>query len=304
MDKWTQAFYEFKLELIFRKKNGNEYQDFFSEVMEKCHPGDFQRVRPWGNAGDWKNDGYLRSGRTLFQVYAPNETNAANTVAKMEEDFSGALPHWQEYFDNWTFVHNSSNGLGPHVVKKLLELNGRHESVLATSWGYEELRRKVFELSEPDIASLLGPGPSQKDMLNLGYEDLRDVLLTIADRGVGVSQQDLRPPSPDKLSANSLSTNTQMMLRFGMWKAHLVGEFFARWPDPSFGDNVAKNFKQKYEEYKAVGMMPDAIFDRLQEFAGGSRRGDTGHEAAVLAVLAYLFEQCDIFERPSEAASL
>lgn len=53
-----------------------------------------------------------------------------------------------------------------------------------------------------------------------------------------------------------------------------------------------------------MGMTPDAIFGKLQEFAGGSQRGDSGHEAAVLAVLAYLFEQCDIFERPPEAASL
>ncbi len=303
MDKWTRAFYELKLEVTFHKKNGNEYQDFFSEVMEKCHPGDFQRVRPWGNVGDRKNDGYLRSERTLFQVYAPNEATASNMIAKIEEDFSGALPYWQRYFDNWIFVHNSPNGLGPDVLEKILEIHERHESIAATSWGYAELRRKAFDLSESDIASLLGPAPSQQDMLNLGYEDLKDILLTIADRGVAVSEQDFRSPSPEKLSANNLSANTQMMLKFGMWKAHLVGEFFDRWTDPNFGDNVAKNFKQKYEEYRAVGMIPDAIFGKLQEFAGGSRRGDSGHEAAVLAVLAYLFEQCDIFERSSEATS-
>ena len=34
-------------------------------------------------------------------------------------------------------------------------------------------------------------------------------------------------------------------------------------------------------------------------FAGGTERQDPAHEAAVLTVLAYLFEQCDIFERPS-----
>jgi len=38
-----------------------------------------------GNAGDRKNDGYLRSERTLFQVYAPNEISANDATAKINE---------------------------------------------------------------------------------------------------------------------------------------------------------------------------------------------------------------------------
>jgi len=62
------------------EKRGNTFQDFFSEIMEKCHPSDFQRVRLWENDGDKKNDGYLRSGRVLFQVYAPNDMKASHAI--------------------------------------------------------------------------------------------------------------------------------------------------------------------------------------------------------------------------------
>lgn len=72
--------------------------------MEKRYPADFARVRPWGNVGDRKNDGYLKSKRQLFQLYAPNELTAAVTIAKIEEDFTGALPHWKEYFDTWILL--------------------------------------------------------------------------------------------------------------------------------------------------------------------------------------------------------
>jgi hypothetical protein len=111
VDQLARVFYEQQLELTFLKKTGEEFQDFFSGVMEKCHPGDFQRVRPWGNIGDRKNDGYLRSERILFQVYAPNEPNINRTLNKIEVDFSEALPYWEKYFDVWIFVHNSRNGL-------------------------------------------------------------------------------------------------------------------------------------------------------------------------------------------------
>jgi hypothetical protein len=67
--------------------------------MSKAYPGDFIPCRPWGNVGDRKNDGYLKSERILFQVYAPNEMKMAETVKKIEEDFTEALPYWQKDFD-------------------------------------------------------------------------------------------------------------------------------------------------------------------------------------------------------------
>lgn len=302
MDRLSRIFYEQALELAFFKKNGNEYQDFFSEVMEKCHPEDFQRVRPWGNVGDRKNDGYLRSERTLFQVYAPSELTMSRMIGKMEEDFCGALPYWKDYFDHWVFVHNSRNGLAPDVLRKLLDLDEQEESVSATGWGYAEVRRKVFDLDEADLASLLGPAPSQDSLRALDFEDVRDVVSTIADRELPPDYSEIRPVSPSKLKFNDLSDNAQEMLRMGMRKASLVKEYFDLCRDPTLGDNVAGRFKQEYEAYKAVSMTPDTIFGKLQEFAGGSRRGSPRHEAAVLAVLALLFEQCDIYESPPEAA--
>ena len=64
----------------FLVKNGNEFEDWFSEIMELRYPGDFTRVSPWGADGDQKNDGYLRSKRMLFQVYAPETLQESSSV--------------------------------------------------------------------------------------------------------------------------------------------------------------------------------------------------------------------------------
>ncbi|MCK4826195.1 hypothetical protein KA005_61200 [bacterium] len=270
----------------------------FSEIMEKCHPGDFQRVRPWGNIGDLKNDGYLKSQRTLFQVYAPNELTAAKAIIKIDEDFNGALPHWEKYFDRWVFVHNSRPGLGPEVLKKLLELENSNPPIKIEHWGFEELRQKVFSLNEFDIESLLGPSPSSNDMLDVGFEDLKVVLETIAEQQP-IEDPDLRPVPREKVAANALSEDVEILLKAGMIKASLVERFFTRYYDPTFGDKIATAFKDQYNNLKDTGYLPDIIFMKLQEFAGGGQRGSPKHESAVLAVIAHLFENCDIFENPS-----
>jgi len=303
MDKLKRAYYELRFEIAYLKKGGNEFQDFFSEIMEKCHPGDFQRVRPWGSDGDRKNDGYLPSARILFQVYAPNEMTANNAITKIEEDFYGALHHWQQYFDKWIFVHNSRKGLGPHIVTKLNELTTYHSSVIVRSWGYEELRHNVFTLNESDLASLLGPAPSSKDMLDVRYDNVQEVLNKIA-RQEPPLLQDIRPVPPGKLKFNRLSEGVQTLLTSGMQKADLVGNFLNAYPNPLYGDEIASTFNKEYKKYRGLDMDPDIIFLKLQEFAGGYVRGTPTYEAAVLAVLAYLFEQCDIFERSPEEVVL
>ncbi len=303
MDQLRRSYYEVVFENVYLKKKGNAFQDFFSEIMEKCHPGDFQRVRPWGNAGDRKNDGYLRSDRTLFQVYAPNEMSASEAIAKINEDFHGAFSYWETYFDTWVFVHNSRDGLGPAIVAKLNELTTYHRSVTVHSWGFEELRQKVFTLNAANLASLLGPAPSSKDMLDVRYDNVQEVLRHIARQEFSAIQ-DIRPVPPDKLKFNRLSAHVQILLTWGMQKADLVGQFFNDHSNPTYGDEIAAAFKNEYKKYKMLGVDPDTIFCKLQEFTGGCERGTPADEAAVLAVLAYLFERCNIFERPPEEETL
>src|SRR6266567_2167953 len=211
MDQLKHSYYEVVFERNYLKKGGNEFQDFFSEIMEKCHPGDFQRVCPWGSAGDRKNDGYLPSKRILFQVYAPNKMIAKAAIAKIHEDFHGALQYWQKYFNTWIFVHNSKKGLGPQITEKLNELATFNVSLKVKPWGFEELRQNVFTLNEADLASLLGPAPSARDMLDVRYSNVQEVISHIA-RQEPPLLQDIRPVPPDKLNSNHLSPYVQNML--------------------------------------------------------------------------------------------
>jgi hypothetical protein len=113
--KLPDAFYELKFENAFLRTKGDEFQTFFERLMGLAYKADFMACRPWGKQGDRKNDGFLKSERRLFQVYAPNEMAASKAIAKITEDFEGAKKHWGSHFDKWSFVHNAEGGLPAHV---------------------------------------------------------------------------------------------------------------------------------------------------------------------------------------------
>ena len=300
MDTITQAFYDQRFQvLFFVEKKAGAFQDFFAAIMERRYPADFQRVRPWGSAGDWKNDGYLRSKRMLFQCYAPNEMEADKCLSKIEEDFLGALPYWRDHFDVWVFVHNSREGLGPQVTKRLLELDAAHAPLRTTSWGFTELHMETFQLSEHDLGAVLGPAPSRESMVNLGMADLQPLLAQLQELPA-VSEPDLRPVPSSKLAYNMLSDAVGHLLRAGMTRAPLVRKFFELQGVHTRRDRIAEAFKAKYQDLRAAGLGPNLIFHELHKFASGDLLPDPQRQSATLAVLAFLFEDCEIFERPPD----
>jgi len=164
----TYAFYEQKFENAFLRANGAEFQTLFERLMGLAYKADFMACRPWGNRGDRKNDGFLKSERRLFQVYAPIEMTEGKAKAKITEDFNGAKEHWGKYFDKWVFVHNATEGLPPHVHQFLLEFEAKNTGIMVEPWCLEELREIFRSLSGDDKASWFGPAPDEATKKNTG----------------------------------------------------------------------------------------------------------------------------------------
>lgn len=117
----------------------------------------------------------------LFHIYAPNELNAAECVAKIDEDFHGALPYLQQHCGAWTFVHNARGYLDRQITQKLLELAWAHRQIAIDLWGYVELRHEVMSLDDNDIESLFGPPLTRRSMMEpLELKDVAEVLDEIA----------------------------------------------------------------------------------------------------------------------------
>ncbi len=293
------AYYEQKFENEFLRSKGDAFQAFFERLMGLAYKGDFMACRPWGNQGDRKNDGFLKSERRLFQVYAPNEMAATKAKTKITEDFEGAKEHWSKHFDEWVFVHNATDGLPPHVQNLLLNFEADNPGISLEPWGLEELRLIFRKLFDDDKASWFGLAPTDVTRMNLGYGDLKVVLEKIAALPAPLSI-DVNDVPSGKIEANVLSEAVTVLIKEGMVKSQLVEEFLSKWYDETLGERLAEAFKTEYRQLRG-DYGPNQIFAELQSWAGGNQRGTPEHELAVLTVIAYYFERCDIFEEPRGA---
>lgn len=292
-----QAYYEALFENDFLRSKGDAFQCLFERVMGLAYRSDFMACRPWGNRGDRKNDGYLKSERTLFQVYAPNEMSEKEAIAKISEDFDGARTHWGKYFDRWVFVHNADGGrLPPHVQTTLLEFEALNAGINIVPWTLPELKLVFRKVPGDDLELWYGAVPSDETKLKLGFKDLQVVLESIGQRASPAGQS-VKDVPMGKIEANALSDSVAFLLKTGMTKAPLVESFFAAWHEPTLGERIAKSFHEEYERLSSQHM-PNRIFAELQAWAGGVERGTPEHQLAVLTVMAYYFERCDIFKEP------
>lgn len=298
MDRNQQLNYEKDFRIAFLESKGDGFQRLFEKLMSKAHPDDFVACRPWGNIGDRKNDGYLPSARILFQIYAPNTLSEGPAIKKINEDFEGAKAHWEKYFDEWTFVHNAPDGrLGPRIIEELAKLRQANPKIKIGHCGYEEMMAKFRKLSLQDLESWFGPSLTMEANTNLGFSDLAAVLTHISIAPIPTTSE-VKDVSRGKIEANLLSQAVADFLKIGMQKSPLVAQFFSSWKNPTYGEQIAQAFKNEYMGLRdgVLQLHPDEIFGRLEAWAGGTANTTPAHKAAVLAVMAYLFDKCEIFE--------
>ena len=294
MDELQRNFFQLKFRIAFLENQGKAFEDLFSRIMGHAFAGDFLAARPYGRMGDLKCDGYRASDKTVFQCYAPKTTKLGKLQAKVYEDFNGAVAHWGERMERWIFVHNDIGGIPADTVQQLIDLGKTNPGVSLSWMSYPEIFEITMSLATPQLEDLFGPAPTQRTLAQLDFEALRPVVKHIRRMDPDKNPL-LAAPSASKLKANDLSDDTAQLLRLGRRRERLVEDFFNQYPNPDFGEEIAQGFRARYQELKQQAYSADHIFMELQQFAGGMN-GTPQHQAAVLAVMSYFFECCDIFE--------
>ena len=107
----------------------------------------------------------------------------------------------------------------------------------------------------------------------------------------------LTPPE-DKLKKNSLGNGSKNIVTMGLSvsrEVHTYVESVAQ-VDPAFPERLKSGFMEEYYRLKRKGHAGDDLFDFMCRFA---QRGfkKQAKKTAGLAVLIYLFEACEVFEK-------
>jgi hypothetical protein len=296
VDELQQSVYADRFKASFHSKGGTEFQDWFVTIAGHSFGADFEEVRPYGAQGDLKCDGRNVSDGTVFQCYAPYQMKDVEVIAKVDADFHGARKHWSSTMSKWVFVHNDGRGLAPGVIQHLDKIRAAHPEVAIEVWSEPELLNLAMGLGLHQLQALFGYAPSAAIVDRLVLADIVPIIDALEQSEPDPDDPPLTPPSVQKLEKNALSADSATLLRYGRRRSDLVRTFFMKSPRPEMGERIAESFRSRYAELKALQLPADKIFGHLQSFAG--MNGEPKRQGAALAVLAYFFESCDIFEDP------
>ncbi|MET8953824.1 HNH endonuclease [Streptomyces sp. NPDC004533] len=108
-------------------------------------------------------------------------------------------------------------------------------------------------------------------------------------------------PPRDKINLNDLGPSSAKKITMGLMQAPLVAEYLQSMVthvDPDFPPRLIAGFRHEYDRHRSTGIKGDGLFLLMESFAAGTA-ADFERHAAGLAVLAHLFQVCDIFETAS-----
>lgn len=298
MDRLVDDWFRYRAELALHRCKGTAFQDHFNDVMEAVHGTDFIRVRPAGNVGDRKCDGYLRSTGTVFQVYAPTVVKLATWVHKVRDDFTGAKDQWST-MRSWTFVHNQHDGLPADVVDALLKIEVDNPDLAIDQWPPGHLLELTRHLTEDQLQWLFGYPPREREMRDLDRGDIATAVAGLAVESTSWKPDATGLPVVDahKLDYNELSEYSRRLITAGIAQARMVESYFDNNPDPTLRDRAGMLMKVGWLDLQRQGVTGDEAFDALYRKVAAHVEGSR-EATASLALLAYMFESCDIFDNP------
>ena len=292
----------FKVEIY--KRMGDEFQNFFEEIMSKSNDG-FKTVKPWGNVGDKKNDGFIPSTGTYYQVYAPENLVCATAIQKLETDLEGTVVHWNEVCPLRKFfyvVNDKYEGSPPDLLKKAIELGTKY-GIEVEIMQARDLERIFLSLDEKmfDVVNFI----EVSDRINIDFASLKSLIKYIVNMPYSTENEELLKPEEfeQKIKFNNLNDDVTSILNMYSIYTGEIKKYF---------DNVNKleeyevqiRLKEIYEESKKV--IPDICEDCASLRFVYVKQMITPKnitfavENAINALLAYYFESCDILENPNK----
>jgi hypothetical protein len=157
------------------------------------------------------------------------------------------------------------------TVEDLLEMKDNHEV-----WVHAQLSEGITTVgfTELDLISkalLSKPHDSTLDFMVLGPEA--------------------------KMDRNDLGVAVLDQLKMGYGKAPEVKSYIAHMVviDNDFPERLKSGFVEQYDRLRADGFAGDVLFFALRDFASKGSV-DFREQAAALSILAYLFQNCEVFE--------
>lgn len=293
----------FQLEMY--RRNGQDFENLFSKIM-RLHNIEFIQIKPQGQYGDRKNDGFIKSTGQYYQVYAPEnlQNREKESIEKLVTDFGGLFTYWNATvtpIKEFNFVLNDRYlGTYPSLHPELSKIESNHFGVKCNPFLCQHLEDIFLKLSHNHIEDILGIIPLAEDIsLNVSIlHEVIDHLIRLKNDALP-EKFPANPDFEDKIEFNSLSMHIATFLRYGSYQEGSLKEYF-RLNSTFTKEDLKNTFSQLYQI--ALNEIPDSadksdlvFFDIVKKATPNSGKI---YQDAVFILMAYFFSYCDIFEEP------
>lgn len=289
------------------QSDGQAFEDLFTRIMSKKLPA-FRQIKPQGQLGDRKNDGFDDASGTYFQVFAPEDIWKGDKygAAKLATDLAGLLKHWSQAGQVKAFryvVNDKYKGLGPEIEQTLRDQRPLHPELdPLSSFLTGHLEDEFLSLDPFHQDEILGGMAPSMTPETVDNDALSAVIHHILhDDGPMPSLAIPLDPSLDrKIEFNKLPAPIASHLRSRNAEAASVVSAFFRYRSTSDKELLGQRFKGFYNT--AETLFVDAhetqslIFYQILDHI--TLQKTTRHQNAALLLMAYYFEACDIYKEP------
>lgn len=287
---------------IFKNKiyesDGTLFENLFTSIMNYAEP-DFLQIKPWGNIGDRKNDGYIKSKGIFYQVYAPENISIKynDAVIKLKNDLSDLLKQWSPVNEFYFVINDKYKGVSPDSEIRMNEIMTKYNLVKCGILTAKDLENILFSLNDDQIQSIIGiiADPLK---IKLDYTILNEVIEHIMNLSLAQSlpSEIEMPDWEQKIRFNNLSKATATRLNSAYLQVHNLQEYLDN--NGNFlADELRDKMNEIYQSEKTL-FSGDELFWSIVNKSTPIKKAN--YQSAVIVIMAKYFEACDIFERPEE----
>ncbi|MEM6319907.1 MAG: ABC-three component system protein [Bacteroidota bacterium] len=288
------------------QSDGQEYENLFVKIMSKHNPN-FQPIKPQGSYGDRKNDGFDRKNGLYYQVYAPEDirTKEKATIEKLVTDFEGLYQFWN---DNVTpikkfnyVVNDKYKGAYPSLHSELARIESNHPNVEAAPFLSWQLEDVFLQLSDDNVFDIIGLIPNPLHISDVDPSILKEVI-NFTLKFESPYKPESIPSNPNfefKIQFNGLNDTIGSLLDMGRLQNHIITTYFEL--NSEFTKDELRNkftffYKEGLKEIDNLKNKSDLLFFYILEKVSPNQTKPV--QDAVIVLMAYFFEYCDIFETP------
>lgn len=279
------------------KADGQAFEDIFTATMSYFNK-DFQSIKPWGNIGDRKNDGYIKTECEYYQVYAPEDIRKSyvDAVNKIKTDFNGLIKQWSPVNKFYFVINDKYKGVNADCEQVINQIKGSYSLEDARILTAKDLEDRVFSLSEDQIYTVVGYLPDPGNLKNIDYSILNEVISYIMNLPID-SEKEYSITLPDldeKIQFNNLSKITADYLYNGLMKVVYLEEYLSNNSDyvaDSLRDKLSEIYKKQRDNFNG-----DSLFWNIVNAL--SPVAQQQYQSIVIIIMSKYFETCDIFEEP------